>query len=307
MMSGGQTHRCREDRVRTESLPDPQAQEARALRWSAGTGVALALLGVGWGLLARSQIILFDGVYAVLGTILSWLSLRASAVVAAGPTPRYPFGREALAPLVVAASALVLLGTFGYACVDAVLVILSGGGETSIGAAFGYSVVSLVVVVALRAALARRRADSDLVAAEVEQWGAAAVLGVAMVVGFGIAVVLDRTGWAFLAPYVDPALVLVAAALVLPTPVGMLRTSFRELLEGVPDPEVTEPIHEAVRDLRSESACPNRSAGSASSAARSMSSSTSSSTRTAPGPCRTPIDFAAASSSGCAGPAGCYG
>lgn len=242
--------------MRTESFPDPQAQEARALRWSAAAGLTLALLGVVWGLLARSQIILFDGVYAVLGTIMSWLSLRASALVAAGPTPRYPFGREALAPLVVAVKALVLLGTFGYACVDAVLVILSGGGDTSIRAAFVYSVLTLVVVIALRVILARQRADSDLVAAEVQQWGAAIVLGVAMVVGFGIAVVLARTGWAFLAPFIDPTLVLVAAVLVLPTPIGMLRTSFRELLEGVPDPEVTDPIHEAVRDLRGELGLP---------------------------------------------------
>ncbi|MGV1007445.1 MAG: cation transporter [Dermatophilaceae bacterium] len=220
--------------------------EARALRVSAAAGVALAVLGMVWGVLARSQVILFDGIYAILGFVMSWVALRASVVVSSGPSPRYPFGREALAPIVVVAQALVLLGTFGYACVDAVLVILDGGGATSVDAALLYSLIALAAAVATRVLLVRRQADSDLVAAEAAQWGAAAVLGIAMVVGFGVAALLARGPWPFLAPYVDPALVLVAAALILPTPTRMLRTSFRELLEGVPDPEVSDPIHEAV-------------------------------------------------------------
>ena len=214
------------------------------------------MLGVVWGLLARSQVILFDGVYAVLGFVLSWVGMRAAALVEAGPTPRYPFGREALAPLVVAAQGLVLLGTFGYASVDAVLVILGGGGETSVGSAFVYSVVTLVSVIGLRAIVAKRQGESDLVAAEVAQWGAAALLGVAMVIGFAVAVLISRTSWHALAPFVDPVLVLVAATLILPTPIRMLHTSFRELLEGAPDAEVTGPIHQAVAAIRKELGLP---------------------------------------------------
>ncbi len=236
--------------------PDPTAAEGRALRLSAGASLALAVLGIAWGLLARSQVILFDGVYAVVGFVMSWFGIRAAALVAAGPTPRYPFGREALAPFVVAGQALVLLGTFGYASVDAVLVILSGGGDASVGSALVYSVVTLVAAVLVRAVLARHQEGSDLVAAEVTQWGAASVLGVAMVVGFAIAVAASWTAWPFLAPFVDPILVLVAATLILPTPVHMLRTSFRELLEGAPDAEVTGPINDAVGAMRRELGLP---------------------------------------------------
>jgi cation diffusion facilitator family transporter len=238
------------------SPTDPAEHEARALRLSAAGGLGLAIVGIAWGLAAASQVILFDGLYAVLGFALSWLGIRAAAKVEAGPTPHYPFGREALAPLVVGVQALVLLGTFGYACVDAVLVILEGGGETSLGAAFAYAVVTLVVVLVFRAILARRSAGSDLVAAEVAQWNAAALLGVAMLVGFGLAMVLDRTTWSWLAPYIDPVLVLVAAALILPTPVRMLRQAYRELLEGVPADEVTQPVHEAVARLRADEGLP---------------------------------------------------
>jgi predicted Co/Zn/Cd cation transporter (cation efflux family) len=230
--------------------------EALGLRISAAAALGLAVVGIGWGLAAQSQVILFDGVYSIVGFVLSWFGLRAAALVAAGPTQAYPFGREALAPLVVAAQALVLAGTFGYAAIDAVGVIVTGGSETEVGSALVYSVLSLAAAVVMSRVLLRWRATSDLVAAELDQWRAAVVLGVAIVVGFTAAVAMQRTSWAHLSPYVDPVLVLVAAVLILPTPVRMLRTSFRELLEGAPDESVTGPIHAAIDEVRASFGLP---------------------------------------------------
>lgn len=235
-------------------------QEASALRASAGAALVLAAVGIAWGLAASSQVILFDGLYAVIGFVLSWFGLRASALVEAGPTSRYPFGREALAPLVVAAQALVLLGTFGYAVVDAIGVILDGGSQTELGSALAYSILTLLATVGIRAYLVRRQEGSDLVAAEVVQWNAGVILGVAMVLGFGIALGLRATTYSGVAPFVDPVLVLVVAVLILPTPIGMLRQSFRELLEGVPDASVREPIDAAIAEVAQELGLPEPTA-----------------------------------------------
>lgn len=231
-----------------ESAPvdDPGRREARALRLSAGAALVLSAVGVLWGWAVSSQVILFDGLYSLIGFVLSWFALRAAALVERGATPKYPFGREALAPLMVAIQALVLIGTFAYASADAVSVILAGGSQTEIGPALAYAVLTLVVCVAVHQVLRRRQEGSDLVEAEVVQWAASVVLGVALTIGFGIAVALQRSSWAGLAPYVDPVLVLVAAVLILPSPIQLLRQAFRELLEGVPTREITEPIHAAI-------------------------------------------------------------
>ena len=228
---------------------DPARREALALRISAAVSLVLSVVGVVWGLAVSSQVILFDGLYSLIGFVLSWLGLRAAALVARGATPQYPFGREALAPLVVAVQALVLMGTFGYASVDAVSVILDGGSQTELGPALVYSLLTLVVVVVVYGALHRLREGSDLVEAEVVQWRAAGVLGIALSVGFGVAVALQRSAWSELAPYVDPVLVLMAGVLILPVPIGMLRQAFRELLEGVHGPEVTDPNLAAIADV----------------------------------------------------------
>lgn len=68
------------------------ASEQRVLRVSMLVGVALCILGIGWGIVGGSQMILFDGVYALVGISLTWVSLWASRIVEAGPTARYPWG-----------------------------------------------------------------------------------------------------------------------------------------------------------------------------------------------------------------------
>lgn len=224
----------------------PARREALGLKLSAAGALVLAVVGIVWGLAVSSQVILFDGLYSVIGFVLAWFGLRAATLVQRGPTPHYPFGREALAPLVVAVQALVLLGTFGYAAIDAVGVILHGGSETEVGPALAYAVLSLAACIAAYVVLLRMQQGSDLVAAEAVQWRASVVLGVAMTIGFGVAVALSGTAWSDAAPYVDPVLVLVAAALILPAPIRMLRQSFRELLEGAPGPEITGPIDAAI-------------------------------------------------------------
>jgi predicted Co/Zn/Cd cation transporter (cation efflux family) len=238
----------------------PAQREAAALRVSAAAALVLAGVGIVWGLAVDSAAILFDGIFAVIGFVLSWFGLRAAALVERGPTPSYPFGREALAPLVVAVQALVLAGTFGYAALDAIDVILDGGSQTQVGPALVYSVLALGASIVITVLLARRQEGSDLVVAEVAQWRASVVLGAALAAGFAIALGLGAAGADRAAGYVDPILVLLAAALVLPTPVRMLRTAFRELLEGTPDASVTGPIDDAVAEVRAQFGLPEPTA-----------------------------------------------
>lgn len=242
-----------------QAVADPHQQalrtERRLLRLSTAGAAVFAIVGILWGWAAESQVVLLDGAYALIGLFLGGLSLRAAALVERGPTPDYPFGREALAPLVVGMQGLVLLGTFGFAAFDAVAVILDGGSETEIGSAMGYAVLSLLGSVGLWYFLRRRGGDSELVAAEAAQWAAGWLLSVGMVIGFGVGLILQRSS-SSLAGYVDPVLVLAATAVILPTPLRMLRSMFTELLEGVPDPQVAGPVQDAVNAVTAEHGLP---------------------------------------------------
>ncbi len=230
--------------------PDPRV-ERHALRRSIAVTAVLGALGIGWGLAVGSQMVVLDGAYAAIGLVVSWLLLLASRLVDRGPTRRYPYGREAMTPLVVGLQGFVLLATLAYAAVDAIGTILAGGATVAAGWALVYAVVTTLGSVGMWWWLRRAAGGSDLVGAEATAWGASVVLGAAMVVGFGAMTLLSRSPVADAAPYIDPAMVLLSAALLLPAPLRMVRVTFVELLEGAPPEDVQAPVRTILAQLAS--------------------------------------------------------
>ncbi len=214
------------------------------------------MLGVVWGLAVRSQLVLFDGVYGALGVVLSGLSLHASRLVAAGPTARFPFGREALAPMVVSVQGVALGGICAYAVVSSLLTIVHGGSDVIAGWAMVYAALTVAASLVIYRLLRPQAARSDLVRAEAIQWLSGIALEIGMLVAFGAMLGLQRTSWAVVVPYIDPVLVLVACALILPAPVRMLRTTLRELMEGAPPETIQEPIRETIARVSADVGLP---------------------------------------------------
>jgi predicted Co/Zn/Cd cation transporter (cation efflux family) len=230
--------------------------ERRGLIVSGGIAAAIGVIGIAWGLLAQSQIILFDGFYALIGLGLSWLGLRASQLIEKGPTDPYPFGRETLGPLVVGIQGLFLLGSLGYAALEAVQTLLTGPEELAPLMGIAYAAVTLVAAVLVALWLRTSARDSELLAAEAKQWWAGVVLAVVMLIGFGTAFVLKQHGYDAAAGRIDPILVIVAVLLLAPAPLHMLRASLREFLEAVPDPSIEEPVRATVEEVRLEEGLP---------------------------------------------------
>ncbi|HSL59885.1 MAG TPA: cation transporter [Acidimicrobiales bacterium] len=224
---------------------DPALERDALVRSIAATAL-LGGLGIVWGIASGSQMILFDGVFALVGIAVSWLLLRASALAEQGPSRHYPFGREGATPLVIGIQGFVLLATLLYAMVESVGVIRAGGTELTPGFALLYGVITALASLAVTAWLRRRADGSDIVAAEATAWGVAAWRGVGMVVGFGAMWALEGTGWDAAVPYIDPAMVLVTCAVFLPAPTTMVRTTVVELLEGAPTPSVQAAVDDAV-------------------------------------------------------------
>lgn len=233
-------------------MPADPRHERRALLVSIAATAALGVLGVIWGLVVGSQMILLDGAYAIVGIVLSALLLRASAVTEAGPTRRYHYGREAATPLVIAVQGLVLLGTLLYAALGAVAAIGGGGTDVDAGSAVVYSVIVTVASLGTWVWLRARSAGSELLAAEATAWRIAALRGVGMIVGFSLMVGLDGTRWDEAVPYIDPSMVLITCALFVWTPLGMVRRTVVELLQGAPDEPVQSRVDAAVAEAQRE-------------------------------------------------------
>ena len=225
--------------------------ERRALSLSIVMGLALAIVGISIGIFSESQIVLFDGFYTFLGIGLTWMAMRVSHLVEVGPTTRYPYGREALVPLIIGIEGVALLATCAYAAFNAVLSIIGGGSKPPNDWSFGYAVTALIVPGFIWWRLRRVAQKSELVRAEATQWLAGAGLGLAILLAFIAARVMVGTPWALGAKYVDPALVIAACCIFVVPPAGMVRTTFVELIEGVPDPALQETAQSALDHVAS--------------------------------------------------------
>lgn len=227
-----------------------ERRERRALLVSITGAACIAGLGITWGIVSGSQMILFDGVYSLLGVGLGWLALYAAGLAREGPSERWPYGRDAAIPFVIGIEGIALLGTCLYAAVDAVLTILAGGSDVSPGWATLYAAISLVVPLAIARWLRVTSPRSELVHAEATQWLVGGLLGLGMLVGFGSVWVLQGSRWEQATSYVDPTMVLVSCVAFVVAPVRMLRTMAVELLEGLPPEAVRRTVATVVDEVR---------------------------------------------------------
>jgi predicted Co/Zn/Cd cation transporter (cation efflux family) len=212
----------------------PAHIERAALRISIAVTAVLSVVGVVWGIAVGSQMILLDGVYGVVGIVLSWMLLRASSLAEQGPTTNYPYGREAATPLVIGIQGFVLAATLVYAAVEAVYTIRGGGSDFTPGWAILYGAIAAAASLATWWWLREQSTDSDLLTAEATAWRIAALRGLGMVIGFSIMWLLIDSRWDDAAAYVDPIMVLVTCVVFIRAPFQMMRATVVELLEGTP-------------------------------------------------------------------------
>jgi predicted Co/Zn/Cd cation transporter (cation efflux family) len=230
--------------------PEATAREAVALRVSIAATALLGLLGVAWGIVSGSQMILLDGVYAVIGIATTGLLMRASSLAGAGPSRRYPFGREAATPLAIGIQGIVLTATLGYAALEAVFTIRDGGSEVTAGSGIAYSVLITAASIVVWRWLAARAGTSDVLGSESTAWRIGALRGVGMIVGFTVLLAVTGSALDGLAPYVDPVMVLITCVVFLPTTLAMIRSTTIELLEGSPPPRVAAALDAALAPVQ---------------------------------------------------------
>ena len=101
--------------------------EARLLWTSLSATLLIAVLGILFGLLARSTAILFDGFFSLLDVAVTWLTLKVARLVASQGSQRFQYGFWHLEPLVIALRASVLIFLVAYALLSSVNSLFKGG------------------------------------------------------------------------------------------------------------------------------------------------------------------------------------
>ena len=225
--------------------------ERFALKLSLFGSTYMALLGAGFAVATRSGAIWLDGFYSLTTVVMSLLTLKVANLIEQGASRRYQFGHYGFEPLINTIKGVVVLSVSLFALFSATDALMHGGRELEVGWALVYAVLSTTGCFGFALILQRyaRRLSSPLIEVDARDWTVDGVISSAVALAFVIALAIQQTDWQFLLPYVDPALVIVLALLLIPLPVRTVLESVSQLLGAAPAPELEQKIRDLVHTL----------------------------------------------------------
>ncbi|WP_069384319.1 cation diffusion facilitator family transporter [Halomonas caseinilytica] len=223
------------------------ALEQRALRLSILMALLISVLGVIFGLQAGSRSILFDGVFAAIDAVMSLLALVVTRLIAREVSQRFQHGYWHLEPLVAALNGAVLLLLCFYAFLNAVQGLMTGGHELAFGLASLYAVIVAIIcfVMAVYQHRLNRHVDSEFVRIDMHSWVMSGLITSALLIAFIVALILQRTSYAYLTSYVDSLLLTILTVAFMPVPIGIMRRAMKEVFLIAPS-AIDREVHAAM-------------------------------------------------------------
>lgn len=219
--------------------------EQGLLRLSILITVLVAGFGIVFGLLSGSFSIVFDGVYSLADASMSVLALIVATLIRRHTTEgdasrrlaeRFNMGFWHLEPMVLAINGTLLCGVSLYALINAIGSLLSGGRHLEFGFAIVYAAVTSLICFSLAVLefRANKRIRSDFVALDAKAWIMSGSISLALLIAFIVGALLENTAWAWLGPYIDPAVLAIICLIIIPIPVLTIRQAFSDVLMVTP-------------------------------------------------------------------------
>jgi cation diffusion facilitator family transporter len=222
--------------------------EEKALKLSIVGAIMMAALGIGFALFTRSEAIMLDGLFSLISFAMGLLSLKVARLVRQPDDEHYQFGYASFEPFVNVTKGFIMafVGVFAlYSSIDA---LLNGGRPIASGYAALYAVFGAAVCL-LIARRQRKIADvsgSPLVEVDAKGWLIDGLITSAVCVGFLIVLLIEKTRFANLVPYADPAIVIALVLGSAPLPYSVIRANLKELLMGAPEPPVQDELRAGI-------------------------------------------------------------
>lgn len=224
--------------------------EDKVLKLSLYGTVASVLFGLAFGWLTRSQIIIFDAVYSLVGLGISFISFLVYKIID-NDEKKFKFNKYSLEPLVIIFSSIILL----YMCIvsikGSILDIIAGGSEVEAGLAVVFSVVNLIFTAIIYYKIVKQgnKAKSQLIKSESIQWLMGVVTGVLFLIGFILSLILVKTEYSNYTRYIDSIMVIIASVSFIKAPIDMIISSLKEVLGYKVPKEINELVVSRVEEI----------------------------------------------------------
>jgi cation diffusion facilitator family transporter len=224
--------------------------EQRALKFSLYGVLFFVVLAIAFAILTKSDAILFDGVFSLIGFCMALVTLKVARLAERPDDDQFHFGYTAMEPTLNLFKSLIVITTCVFALVGAVNRLLAGGNPAEYGIAVIYGVIATAGCFTVAWLMYRSSQDyrSDLVQVEAKTWFVDGLLSASVLIGFIVAWLVQQSSWAHLAPLVDPLLLIVLVVLALPIPGKIMWDSLKEVIAMAPPEHVVQDIEDRLLD-----------------------------------------------------------
>lgn len=220
--------------------------EIRAFRISALGFLMIGILGIVFALLAHSQAIMLDGVYALVSVTMTLLAARVARLVERPSSQRFHFGYAHFEPLLNLVRGLLIIVVCLYALVMTIEVLVQGGREIHAKLGLVYTAIAAVwsVGVYLYQRRLAQKLGSPALAVDARTWLVDGVMYVGETGAFIVYLLLQPTSLAPWLRYADPIFVLIVVGFLLKVPILTIREALREVLHRAPKSEVQRDVRQ---------------------------------------------------------------
>ena len=236
--------------------------EQTILKISIGVTILIACSGIAFGIVTGSFSIAFDGVYSLADASMSTLALVVARLIASDADPargkgklraRFSLGFWHLEPIVLGLNGILLMSVAVYALINAIISILSGGHALEFDYAILYAAITLLACLTMAAVVRRKNATirSGFLTLDATAWLMSAGITAALLIAFIGGFFVDGTQLAWIAPYIDPAVLALVSVVIIPMPVGTVRQALSDILLMTPAPlraRIDEVAEEVVQE-----------------------------------------------------------
>lgn len=155
-------------------------------------------------------------------------------------TEKHPYGYAQVESLFLLVKYSVLLALTCNLMVENIKLLLQGGHNVDAGRIAIFEMLVCVGCIAMYAILHHysTKYESTTIKAELYMWKLDVISSMGVSVAFAVQMLLVRTHLRFLAPYIDPAVAVIMAILLIREPISVIFTSIKNLVLFAPDEEV---------------------------------------------------------------------
>lgn len=205
-------------------------------------GTIYGLLALLTGLMINYNVLLLDGVYTMVGALMSLIALYIAKFIQTQDFERFPFGKESLMPLVVFIQYSVILLISSYGLIESFFSLLYADTYVDLAIGLPFSLFGTLFCFVFYLYLKKNPINHSFYKVELEQWRFGFLFSLGVVVSIIVSALLARTPYLTIAQLIDPVISIGITIFYIYLSVTEIKNATLELTYAPPKYELREKI-----------------------------------------------------------------